>query len=148
MQKFALVVAVTTTALIACVMPKNMPWSSNSNTTSHETRTVATSETHTVNGHPVDSDGRREDVDDDDDDAPRAKHHGKANKKPHGGGGDFGATCRNNSDCESNTCYVGSGDVGYCTKICDDFGDCPFQWECTHDGVGNAPQKICQQEKE
>jgi hypothetical protein len=28
------------------------------------------------------------------------------------------------------------------------FSNCPHSWECTHEGVGNAPQKICQQEKD
>jgi hypothetical protein len=147
MNKLALVVALSATSLLACVMPK-LPWSSTSNTKSSESRTVATSETHMVNGHPVDKHGNREDADDDedDDDTPHRKH--KASRKPAHGSADFGETCRHNDDCESNTCYVGSGDVGYCTKICDDFGDCPMSWECTHKGVGNAPQKICQQEKE
>lgn len=145
MQKFALAAAIAATTLAACVLP-NLPFVSGKGAShSSETRTVATSETHMVNGHPVDRDGNREDADaSDDDDAPRHK----ANKKPRGGGADFGATCRENTDCASNTCYVGSGDVGYCTKICDDFGDCPMSWECTHEGVGNAPQKICQQEKD
>jgi hypothetical protein len=144
MRKLALF-AVTTTALLACTLPKLPFLSGTSSSHSSETRTVATSETHTVNGHPVDKDGNREDVDDDDDDRPKAK----ASHKPHSAGAEFGATCRNNSDCASNTCYVGSGEIGYCTKICDDFGDCPMSgWECTHEGVGNAPQKICQQEKE
>jgi len=143
MQRFALIAAIAATTFAACVLP-NLPFMGKSNTQSHESKTVATSETHTVNGHPVDKDGNYEDRDDDDDDAP--KH--KANKKPSHGGADFGATCRENSDCASNTCYVGSGDIGYCTKICDGFSDCPFSWECTHEGVGNAPQKICQQEKE
>ena len=142
MQKLALFAAISTATLAACVLPK-MPFMSGGSHSS-ETHTVATSETHTVNGHPVDADGNREDSDADDD-AP--KH--KANKKPHASGGDFGATCRNNSDCASNTCYVGAGDVGYCTKICSDWDECPMSgWECTHEGVGNAPQKICQQEKD
>ncbi len=141
MQKLALFAAISTTTLFACVLPKMPFMSGGANQTSHssETRTVATSETHTVNGHPVDADGNRED---EDDDAPR---HGKANKAPRSGGGDIGATCRVNSDCESNTCYVGSGELGYCTKICTGFNECPTFWECTHEGVGNAPQKICQQ---
>ncbi len=144
-MKFASIVAILSTALIACVLPK-MPFLSGSGSNkSSESRTVATSETHTVNGHPVDKDGNREDADDEDD---QPKKHAKASRKaPHGGAG-FGETCRVSTDCDSNTCYVGSGEVGYCTKICDDFGDCPMSWECTHEGVGNAPQKICQQEKE
>jgi hypothetical protein len=139
MQRFALFIAITTTTLFACVLPK-MPFTTGGSSHTTETQTVATSETHTVNGHPVDSHGNREDADDDDD-AP--KH--KANHKPHSAGGAVGATCRENSECESNTCYVGSGEIGYCTEICDSFADCPKFWDCTHEGVGNAPQKICQQ---
>lgn len=137
MSKLALIVAVTSAALAACVLPKMPFLSTGGSHKSSETRTVATSETHTVNGHPVDRAGNRED-DDDDAPPPRASR----------GGAGFAATCRTNADCASSTCYVGAGDVGYCTKICDDFGDCPMSWECTHEGVGNAPQKICQQEKE
>ena len=146
MHKLTFIVAASTAVLVACTLPKMPFFSGGGSSTSHssETRTVATSETHTVNGHPVDRNGNREDVDEDDDDRP----HAKASRKPARGGAGFGETCRYNTDCESNTCYVGAGDVGYCTKICDDFGDCPMSWECTHKGVGNAPQKICQQEKE
>src|SRR5690349_11912159 len=113
MQKLALFVAIAATTLLACVLPK-MPFmngGASQSTQSAESRTVATSETHTVNGHPVDKNGHREDLDQDDD-APKARH--KANRNPKSG--EMGATCRENSDCESNTCYVGSGELGYCTQ--------------------------------
>ena len=32
--------------------------------------------------------------------------------------GAFGATCKVNRDCQARTCFVGRGDLGYCTQIC------------------------------
>jgi hypothetical protein len=79
--------------------------------------------------------------------APRAK-------KPTRDGptaGEFGATCRRNSECNSNTCYVGSGQLGFCTKMCSDDRDCPgraFEWSCHRPTNLNAPQKLCLQAKD
>ena len=95
---------------------------------SSKSETSRTEESVRVNGQEVGDDG--------DDRRPAAKKSG--------GGADFGGTCTHNSDCVSNTCFVGSGDLGYCTKMCDSGLDCPLSWDCKH--VGNAPQSICQQE--
>ncbi len=73
---------------------------------------------------------------------------------PGGGGSDkfeFGATCRKNAECQSNTCYVGSGELGFCTKMCGDDWDCPrkgFEWSCYRPRNLNAPQKLCLQSKD
>ena len=56
----------------------------------------------------------------------------------------FQATCTKNSDCESNTCFVGRGNLGYCTKMCNSFSECPSFWECKR--AANAPQNICMQD--
>jgi hypothetical protein len=144
MRTFAVIAAIASSCLIACSL-SHLPFlSSNSSSKSSESHTVATSETHTVNGHPVDRNGNREDVASEDDD-DRGSRGGKGR---HSGGGEFGATCRHNDDCASNSCYVGSGELGYCTKICSGNLDCPMSYACTHKGVGNAPQKICQQDGE
>lgn len=55
----------------------------------------------------------------------------------------FGATCSKNTDCASNTCFVGRGRLGYCTTMCDSFSDCPAFWVCKK--AANAPQRICMQ---
>ena len=57
---------------------------------------------------------------------------------------DFGATCKTNKDCESNTCFVGHGNLGYCTMMCNSWSECPSHWECQR--AANAPQKICMQD--
>ncbi|MFZ5441804.1 MAG: hypothetical protein ACOZQL_17505 [Myxococcota bacterium] len=102
-----------------------------SSTTVNKTETRTTKRTEEVNGRSVD--------DEDEDDAPARKS--SRSKAPARGG--FQATCRTNADCESNTCYVGSGELGYCTKMCDSWSDCPSFWECKR--AANAPQTLCMQ---
>lgn len=82
---------------------------------------------------------RDRDDDEDEDDEPRAR---KTEPEKLG----FGATCKTNNDCESRACYVGSGELGYCTKMCDSWSDCPSFWECKK--PGNAPQRICMQDED
>ena len=142
--------------LAGCAIP-GLPFtgsgssSSNSHSSKSSSARSVESESVSVNGEEVSSSRRETSTDEDEDDAPRKPaQKGKAGKK--GGspqasaGAGFGATCKHNSDCASNSCYVGYGELGYCTKMCDDFSDCPSFWECDH--VGNAPQKICKQEKD
>ncbi|MBL8922943.1 MAG: hypothetical protein JNJ54_29105 [Myxococcaceae bacterium] len=65
--------------------------------------------------------------------------------------GEFGATCRRNEECDSNTCYVGAGQLGFCTKMCSEDDDCPrkmFEWSCYRPRGLNAPQKLCLQSKD
>jgi hypothetical protein len=97
--------------------------------------TNKTEETHTINGHPVDRNGNREDAE------PRASKQVAAAP-----GKAMGKTCHKNDECASEACYVGYGDLGYCTKMCDSWSDCPSFYECKK--AANAPQRICMQGKD
>jgi hypothetical protein len=102
----------------------------------HRTETSRSTRTEKVNGRPVDDDA------DDQEPAPRAK------KQPASDRVGFGATCSRNSECESNTCYVGSGSLGFCTKMCTGDLDCPgLGFECRRPRNLNAPQSLCLQER-
>lgn len=79
-------------------------------------------------------------VQEDRESAPRSR----ADRRPASGKKPFKATCRKNSECESETCWVAGGRLGYCTKMCDRFTDCPTFWKCRQ-AATNAPQKICVQ---
>lgn len=104
-----------------------------SNTTVNKTETSSSKRTEEINGRSIDGD-------DDDEPAPSAKK--KKTEAPSRGG--FQATCTKNSDCDSNTCFVGKGNLGYCTKMCNSFSECPSFWECKR--AANAPQAICMQD--
>jgi hypothetical protein len=101
-----------------------------------ETSSSSTTEEMNVNGRRVDLDeeGNR----DEDEERPRSTK--KKSKKEM----DFGKTCRKNHQCENDACFVGNGDLGYCTKMCNSWSDCPSHWECKK--PGNAPQRICMQD--
>lgn len=105
-----------------------------SQTTVNKTETSSSKRTEEINGRSIDGD------DDDEDAAPAAKK--KSKEAPSRGG--FQATCTKNSDCDSNTCFVGKGNLGYCTKMCNSFSECPSFWECKR--AANAPQSICMQD--
>lgn len=113
--------------------------------TSQQTSSKQTSRsTHTeqVNGKDLDADEPEEDA------RPKKK---KAAKEDAPSRFAFGATCRKNAECESNTCFIGSGELGFCTKICSDDDDCPnkmFEWSCYRPRNLNAPQKLCLQAKD
>lgn len=104
---------------------------------SSSSKSVSSSRTETINGQPV---GDDDDDDDAEDERPAKK---KKSKKSAPAKGEFGATCQHNSDCDSNTCFVGSGNLGYCTKMCNSWSECPSFWECKR--AANAPQTICMQ---
>jgi hypothetical protein len=102
-----------------------------------------TSRTEQVNGHDLDGDEPRED------ERPAPKKKEQKSDGPRRG--EFGATCKTNNECDSNTCYVGSGQLGFCTKICSEDDDCPnkmFEWSCYRPRNLNAPQKLCLQSKD
>jgi hypothetical protein len=100
----------------------------------NQTQTSSSTSSHTVNGHPVGED----------DPIPEpAVAKTKQEKKQEAG---FGKTCHHNSDCPADACYVGAGDIGYCTSYCETFSDCPSFWECK--APGNAPQRICMQDRD
>lgn len=98
-----------------------------SNTTVNKTETKSSRRTEEINGKSLDGE----------DDAPTARK-----SAPSKAG--FQATCTKNSDCDSNTCFVGNGNLGYCTKMCNSFSECPSFWECKR--ARNAPQAICMQD--
>ena len=98
--------------------------------TSSETR----SEEHSINGRPV-----RTAASDMDAPVEPARHKRDSRSVE-------ATTCRHNDDCASKVCFVGRGELGYCTKMCNSFSDCPTFWDCDH--VGNAPQRICMQAKD
>jgi hypothetical protein len=106
-----------------------------SQTQQHRTETSSSTETHDmhVNGKTVDLD-----------------HTADADEQPHASRksrtGDIGKTCHHNSDCagDDGGCFVGYGNLGYCTKMCNSFSDCPMHWDCKK--PGNAPQRICMQD--
>jgi hypothetical protein len=102
-------------------------------TTVNKTETRSSSRTEEINGRSIDGD------DEDAEPAPAAKK--KSKEAPSRGA--FQATCTKNSDCDSNTCFVGKGNLGYCTKMCNSFSECPSFWECKR--AANAPQNICMQ---
>jgi hypothetical protein len=65
--------------------------------------------------------------------------------------GEFGATCSRNSQCASNSCFIGNGTLGFCTQICSEDRDCPgkaFEWSCYRPRNLNAPQKLCLQARD
>lgn len=101
-----------------------------SKTTTNKTETNRSSRTEEINGKSID----------DEEPAPRKK----SSKSEGSSRGGFQATCSKNTDCDSNTCFVGNGNLGYCTKMCNGFSECPSFWECKR--PGNAPQSICMQD--
>jgi hypothetical protein len=57
----------------------------------------------------------------------------------------FSKSCRQDSDCESRAClFKGRASMGYCTKECTSFSECPFQWECK--SVRNGSSMYCVQD--
>jgi hypothetical protein len=121
----------------ACAFP-NIPGfggGGGGTTTAQKTETHSSSQTEEmhVNGKPVALDKA-----DDEDEAPRSSAKPKSTKA------DIGKTCHHNNECAADACYVGYGDLGYCTKICDSWSDCPTHWDCKR--ARNAPQRICMQD--
>lgn len=102
----------------------------------HAQQTTTQTETHsshteeTVDGKPI--------AEHDDDDHHVAKKSTKKDK------GDIGKTCHHNNECAADACFVGYGDLGYCTKMCDSWSECPSHWDCKR--ARNAPQRICMQD--
>lgn len=115
---------------------------SHQQTTSRETS--RSSRTEQVNGKDLDDD-------DEEEERPAKKKQKKASAEDAPSRFAFGATCRKNAECESNTCFIGTGSVGFCTKMCSDDDDCPnkmFEWSCYRPRNLNAPQKLCLQAKD
>ncbi|MEZ4375063.1 MAG: hypothetical protein R3B07_29900 [Polyangiaceae bacterium] len=62
------------------------------------------------------------------------------------GGGDVGDSCRDDSECSTRLCLFDSAGsvVGYCTKPCGSFADCPTFWDCAE--VSNGSGTYCVQD--
>ncbi|NVB77672.1 MAG: hypothetical protein HOV81_04695 [Kofleriaceae bacterium] len=121
-----------TMVLGACTLPAMMRGAPPP--TARETTTSSSSHTEEINGQPLDSD----------EPPPEFQPASAKKSKKKDRAEDFGATCRNNSECSSKTCFVGSGELGYCTQMCSSWTECPTHWECQR--AANAPQKICMQD--
>jgi len=129
----ALFVACLSAVQAACTgMPFGLMGGGKSQTQSQSSETQTSSHSEKVNGHEIEEP----------EEPPPPQHHKRVAKKDKNG--DLGKTCHHNNDCEADACFTGRGDLGYCTHVCNDFSECPFNYECKH--VGNAPQMICQQE--
>lgn len=133
--KYLLASALFVASLAACAgMPFGLMGGGKSQTQSHSSETETSSHTEQVNGHDVEEPEA----------PPPPSHHASKRVAKKDKNGDLGKTCHKNTECEQEACFTGRGDLGYCTHVCNDFSDCPFNYECKH--VGNAPQMICQQE--
>jgi|GEM_PF-3377797 len=113
---------------------------SQTKTNHSETSSSSTKEELKVNGRRValDDEGGGGGGDDDEE-RPRSKKKTKKDDDD-----DFGKTCHKNKECANDACFTGNGDLGYCTKMCSSWSDCPSHWECKK--AGNAPQRICMQD--
>jgi hypothetical protein len=116
----------------ACQLPAFLPGGGGGGGHAKQTSHSKTTTTEEINGQPIDVPPELEE------EAPRKKSRKKV------AADDFGSTCKTNKDCSSNTCFVGRGELGYCTHMCNSFTDCPTHWECER--AGNAPQRICMQD--
>jgi hypothetical protein len=98
---------------------------STSNRTSTSKTTTVEETRVRINGVDVDEEPQR---------APRRQNRG----------GDFGATCVEMDDCATRLCVVPRDNgrtVGFCSKTCDSWSDCPSHWECQR--LRNTAQKVC-----
>jgi hypothetical protein len=120
----------------ACAAMPFPGFSGNGQAKKTETSSSSTTEEMHVNGRPV-SVAQRDD-DGDGIDEPKAAKKSRKDK------GDIGKTCHKNHECAADACFVGAGDLGYCTKMCNSWSECPSHWECKR--ANNAPQKICMQD--
>ena len=125
-------------------MPSALPFFSGS----AEEHTERRSERHEeksawVNGEPVEDDWSSWEKDEEEPEEPR-RRRSKRDTVAKREASDIGATCNRNSDCEMKACLTSGNGLGYCTKMCNSWSDCPSHWKCER--PGNAPQKICKQD--
>ncbi len=113
---------------------------SQTKTNHSETSSSSTKEELKVNGRRVALDDEGGGGGDDDEERPRSKKKTKKDDDDD----DFGKTCHKNKECANDACFTGNGDLGYCTKMCSSWSECPSHWECKK--AGNAPQRICMQD--
>ncbi len=134
--KFLLVTSLFASACGAMPFPG---FSGNSQAHKTETSSSSTTEEMHVNGRPVSV--AHKDDDDSGIDEPTPAAARRSSKKDTG---DIGKTCHKNNECAADACFTGHGDLGYCTKMCNSWTECPTHWECKR--AANAPQKICMQD--
>ena len=139
---FATLLLVATTAgcgALASLLPGSTPaaagneppptanYATESSGESHASSYSRSSSVEEVNGVPVNAHSSRGD-----DATPQQTR----------GGGEFGATCTEMSECASRLCFIGRrGNVGFCTQTCESWSDCPSHWECQR--PSNATQNVC-----
>lgn len=118
------------------------PGAGGGSTQAHRTETSSSSQTEEMNVN-----GKRVALDDEGDpNREPEEERPSSRKKPKRGGEDIGKTCHKNNECEFDACFVGAGDLGYCTRMCNSWTDCPSHWECKR--AANAPQRICMQDND
>jgi len=122
----------------ACTLPGMLKGGGSSSSQSNQSSYSRSETTEEVNGEPIEPREPSEE------EMTATKPKKKKKKKSKDDYEDFGATCKTNKDCESNTCFVGHGNLGYCTMMCNSWSECPSHWECQR--AANAPQKICMQD--
>ncbi len=105
--------------------------SAQSTTQSSSSSYSRTSTVEEINGVPVNAHDRGRDA------APAQQNRGRG----------FGETCTEMDDCDSRLCFIGrQGNVGFCTRTCDSWSDCPSHWECQR--PSNAPHRVCMQDRD
>lgn len=111
---------------------QNMPEASAQSTTQSSSSSYSrTSSVEEINGVPVNAHDRGRD--------PSAAQQSQ--------GRGFGETCTEMDDCESRLCFIGRrGNVGFCTRTCDSWSDCPSHWECER--PSNAAHRVCMQDRD
>lgn len=119
--------------LSACALPAMFQGAGKGH--ARETHSSTTTTTEEINGQPLEPGEMSEE------EAMAPPKKKRSSKKEEAD--DFGATCKTNKDCSSKTCFIGTGNLGYCTMMCDSWSDCPSHWECQR--ARNAPQRICMQ---
>ena len=127
-----LIIALFASACAALPIPG---FSGGGKTEAHKTESSSSSRTEEmhVNGRPVDV------ADNEMEPQPAAARRPKKDTS------EVGKTCHKVADCDSELCFIGNrGDLGYCSKMCNSWSDCPSHWECKR--PSNAPQKICVQD--
>ena len=136
-MRLTLALFITLVSITACSMLPSLPgMGGGGTTTTNRSETSSSSTTEEINGEPFEH--RDGDDNDEDEERPRTKKKKKDD-------GDIGKTCSRPRDCEEKLCFIGrQGDMGYCTKMCNSWSDCPSHWECKR--PSNAPQKICVQD--
>ena len=60
-------------------------------------------------------------------------------------GAEVGADCARGNECAHGICLTFADGDNYCTKGCEDVGDCPDGWDCRDSMLNDLPIKLCRQ---